>query len=198
MSFEDPWFREGKRMSPLDAERRLYEQTKNPTHAWRALEICSELMRGGAYGCDTLPHWLLDYLDTSTEGVRRLFYNPGDFTHAQMVARLADALGFRATRHGVRTTALCNAALGHPQHALARMVWNRKRDHPTRSIESIAIDIEERLDASAALFEQGKQDGTIPASERPNDHEMRASRNMIEDAWREWHDVLEHGWGTLS
>jgi hypothetical protein len=110
MSFEDPWFREGKRMSPLDAERRLYEQTKNPTHAWRALEICSELMRGGAYGCDTLPHWLLDYLDTSTEGVRHLFYNAGDLTHAQMVARLADALGFKATRQGVRTRAWCGTA----------------------------------------------------------------------------------------
>jgi hypothetical protein len=197
MSFEDPWFREGKSMSPLDAERGMYEHTKNPIHAWRALGICSELMRAGTYGCDTLPDWLLDYVDTSSAGVRQLFDNAGEIAHALMAAHLADALGFKRTGQGVRTMAGSNAAVGHRQRALARMVWNRKRDHPTSSIESIAIAIEARLGASAALFEQGKQDGNIPASERPNEHEIRASQKVIEDAWREWHDVLEDEWGTL-
>ena len=185
-------------MSPLDAERRMYEHTKNPIHAWRALRICTELMRAGTYGCDTLPEWLLDYIDTSTEGVSQVLCNAGDIAHPLMAARLADALGFKRTGQGVRTMAGSNVALRHRQQALARMMWNRKRDQPTRSIESIAVDIEARLDASAAWFEQGKQDGNIPASERPNEHEMRATKTMIEDAWREWHDFLEDEWGNAT
>jgi hypothetical protein len=197
MPFEDPGFREGTAVSRLDAERHLYQQTKNPIHAWRALAICSQLMRRGAYGSDTPPAWLLDYVDTSTDGIRQMFDNAGDITHTQMAVRLADALGFTAPSHGVRT-ASCTVAPGNRQQALARMVWNRRRDNPTRSIESIATEIEERLNASAALFEQGKQDGIIPASERPNEHEIRGSKKAIADAWRECHDVLESEWGTHS
>jgi hypothetical protein len=197
MPFEDPGFREGAAMSRLDAERHLYQQTRNPIHAWRAFSICSQLMRQRLYGSDALPDWLLDYVDSSMEGLRQLFSSAGGITPAQMAAGVADALGFSAPGHGIRTASR-NAAPGNRQQALARMVWNRRRDDPSRSIESIAAQIEQRLNASAALFEQGKQAGIIPASERPNEHEIRASKKAIEDAWREYHDVLEGECGTHS
>ena len=89
MPFEDPWLRAGKLGSPLDFERRMYEQTKNPIHVWRAYEICSDLMRGGVFGCDALPTWVLDHFDHIVEIVREFYYEvefPGSSGHVAFAA----------------------------------------------------------------------------------------------------------------
>jgi hypothetical protein len=107
MSFEDPWFREGQTKSPLDWERRMFEQTGNPLHVWRAYEICSELMRGGVFHSDSLPSWVLDYFDTVLDAIRELYYEnyDGKVTATEMGARLMEALKIKAAGQGVRSTA---------------------------------------------------------------------------------------------
>src|SRR5262245_38630116 len=103
MPFEDPWFRQGKRMSPLDFERRLYEETGNPLHVLRALQICSELMRGGVYGSDSLPEWILDYLDKAIGEVQELWNEPDQ--QKGVPVKIAEIFGFKRAGQGVRDTA---------------------------------------------------------------------------------------------
>ncbi|HVH27471.1 MAG TPA: hypothetical protein VM818_11945 [Vicinamibacterales bacterium] len=92
MAFEDPWFREGKTTSPLDWERRMHEQTKNPIHVWRAYQICSELMRGwgGDYRCESLPDWVLEYFDAAASAIEELF---GDVEGQPVPQKIADVDG---------------------------------------------------------------------------------------------------------
>jgi len=192
-AFEDPWFREGKSVSPLDVERRLYQQTKNALHAWRALAICSRRMRAGTYANDTLPVWVMDYFDGGEEGINQLFIDAAadGITDLQVAARLAEALGFKLMGQGVRTSAFTRTALEHRRRALASMVWSSRREHPSRSIESIALELEEQLGTAAAAFEQRRRAGEIPAAARPSEHELRASKETIETAWREWRAFLD-------
>jgi hypothetical protein len=161
MPFEDPWFRDGKTMSPLDWERRMYERTKNPLHAWRAYQICSELMRGGIYGCDSLPEWVLDYFDATTLVIQDLFNESFDGNVPQ---RIADGFGFKRAGQGVRATAFTNFDLEHRDLMLATDVRRLVNAQPTQSREAVIADVAERHGLSI---------------------------ETVWDAWTTWRDFLE-------
>jgi hypothetical protein len=150
MAFQDPWFSEGK-MSPLDWERRMYEQTKNPLHAWRALQICVALMRGGSYGCDSLPEWMLDYFKTATSGIQEMFGDALDGNDQAITQKLADALGFKRVGQGVRGTAFSNYSLEHRDLMIATGVGREIRLNPTQSIETIIAEFAEREQMSSEM-----------------------------------------------
>jgi len=140
MPFEDPWLREGQTISPLDRARRMYAKTENPIHAWRALEICADLMREGVYGCDTLPPWLLDYLMTSVDRIRDIFNEDPD---GEVSKRIAAALGFKPIGRGVRRQAFRDFARDDRDQMLAKKVWRGRRLQPTHALEAIVAAVAE-------------------------------------------------------
>lgn len=200
MEFEDPWIREGK-SSPIEFERRMYEQTNNPIHAWRAHEICCELMRASAFASSTLPAtacilpaWVISYFETATEGIRQVFNAVGDemMTDEQMIKGLAEALAFKEAGRGLRRNAFKDCDLEHRRQMLASMVWQRLQGRPNDSIEAIAADVEDQLEEAADSFEERRRNGDISSNTPPSAYETRASARTILDAWRDWREFLMH------
>src|SRR5262245_50998132 len=100
MPFKDPLRRKGRR-SPFAWERLMYKRTKNPIYVWRALRMCSDLMRAGTYGCDSLPKWVLDYLDAAALTVEKTI----DAARRSVPQTIAQGFGFKGAGRGVRDTA---------------------------------------------------------------------------------------------
>jgi hypothetical protein len=136
MPFVDPWFRQGSKTSPLDFERRMFEATQNPIHAWRALQTCIEA------GCDGLPEWVLAYFRTATAAVQELFIDDG--LNAPMPIRLAEALGFKRAGRGVRRDAVERFNQESRDSLLAAEIWGQMRSRPDASQETIIAAVAER------------------------------------------------------
>jgi hypothetical protein len=138
MPFTDPWFREGKTNSPLDFERRQYEQTKNPVHVWRGYQICRECR------CESLPHWILDYLDAVASAVMELRIRFEDGPIKQLPAQIADIFGFQRAGQGVRDTAFSEVDRRFRDQGLAITVRRLIRTNPDISRETIIAAVAER------------------------------------------------------
>ena len=144
MGFKDPWFSEGKQ-SPLDFERRMYEQTGNPIHVWRAWQMCSDLMRAGVYRCDSLPEWILDYIDRIAATLQeRLSESWGkNPDRSQLATVLMDVIGVVPAGRGVTSNALSENRRQHRDLSLASAVRVELRDRP-RSLEQVFADVADR------------------------------------------------------
>src|SRR5215471_16380464 len=168
MPFVDPWFREGKSISPLDDARRAYETTGNPLHAWRGLQICVECMRAGTFGNDTLPSWLLYYWDRAIAGVvdavatadEHIALGPDEPippkgsripppTDADTLAAIADALGFKRRGQGSRVTAWAAWALDLRDQSLAIAVRRARAEQPRATRKAIVVAVAAREHVSA-------------------------------------------------
>lgn len=142
MPFEDPWFREGKTTSPLDFERRMYEQTKNPLHVWRAYQICRDV-GGGSF-----PEWVLEYFDTATTTIQMLYGGDFEAQDAPLLQTIADVFGFKRAGQGVRQTAFSAFDLEHRDLMLAGLVRRAIRLQPAIPIQTIVAEIADQKNTS--------------------------------------------------
>ena len=176
--FVDPWLKDGK-ASPLDRERRLYKRTDNPVHVWRAIEIChSERPTPWTGG---YPDWVYEYLATMAEGVHALYLKHANGAVVNLDADVAELLGFKSTGQGRRTNALVEWDRSRTRQRLALEVARRLRMDPGLTIAQACSDVSVDHDANHD-----------PAPACRSDHERRVSAEVIEDAYREWRDVLGH------
>jgi len=151
MPFDDPFVRDGKPISPLDGARRRYLKTGNPAHAFRALQICGELMRADVFGCTSLPPWLLGWLMPALARIEEIF--AGDVPESNLADAFADAFGVKAATAGKgrRTSAVSDWQQDARDLALASAVWRIKRADPMQRMRTIVAAVADDYHVSKGI-----------------------------------------------
>jgi hypothetical protein len=98
-------------------------------------------MRSGFYRCDTLPDFLLNYLDAASLSIQELFGNPEVNNIPQ---RITDALAFKRAGQGIRSDAFSEFDKASRDRMLVVRVGREKRLNPTRPLDTIVADMAER------------------------------------------------------
>lgn len=190
MTFVDPWFADGQSSSPIDTERRLYEHSGNPVHAWRAFGVCLELMRTGRIG--GLPAWLIDYFENLSDAVREVYYDSADKPLSQdaLGERLAAALRFRELGQGVRRDAFQASQVDERDRTIAWMVYHR-REQTGSALEIVIGDVVDQLASSAAEFDRLRALGLISPGAQAMTHQIAVSESTVWRAWRKWRPFID-------
>lgn len=182
MAFIDPWLEKGD-MSPIDFERRMFEQTKNPMHVWNAVQICSELMFAAPRRIgDGYPDWVYQHLGAVSVRLRDLCFNRPEDAIDNFGAAIADALDLKKAGQGVRRDAFENRKIAWRDQGLASAVWHYLTDHPEASVREACTQLSEDS-AQRALRSQAARNGSN--TDRP------WSEDAYFRAWQAWRQFFE-------
>lgn len=191
MPFIDPWLAKGDTMSPLEYERTMFEQTRNPIHVWRTVQICRDLMAHPAgRALDAFPEWIETYLGTLADGIHELYDQKiNDELEQALPAAIADLMGFKRAGQGKRADAFDQHELQRRDMYLAQDVDIRLRQEPNLTPREAASRIaEDRIEAKR-VFDEHKRAGRIIAWATFG-HPI-VTEEVIYNAWKAWHDFHE-------
>jgi hypothetical protein len=191
MPFVDPWTSH----SPIEWERRMYEQTGNTLHVWRAIQICSELMlpKGTRPIIDCYPDWVCNYLSVVADRFEEL-YNAPDGEVKNFGPVVADCLGMKKLGQGVRSDAYEIWERARRDRMLAVAVWRYLKLNPGASVRDACGFLAEESAERARRFETAKREGRFRPDRQPLiEVDVAYTEDTYYRAWRDWNGfVTEH------